>query len=862
MKRQLFDLTEFQAEYPLSQELPYWDFIEAKEGSEECVVLADGTLVKGLKLTGVDIETMDVDEVNRFTMQLRSVLNSLPDSLELQFLIDMNSDYRTLVEKHENLGRNNDSKSKPIVSWIADGRAKALRFEMSNEYLRKPNLYLFAYLRVKSTSGGLSSFFEKPKQFQKVRKEEHEKRVHELGQIIGSVSGSLSATGIQCRSLGAREIEGLVYGSLNPTHSKSSEAPQLNSEHRTQEFTPDEIKEVSTLTLPSPREQLSCSDVIQGIESFFLDGQYHRVLTLKTLPEFTHAALISRLTLLPFPFLLSLQLRVPEQSKELSSLQAKRRMAHSMTVGYQGRASDLESEAKLSSTEELLRELINTGQKIFYFQLAILLKGPNRDTLDQYTKTVLSRFREMNGAEGMAETVAGFKVFKTLLPAGNLISVRNKRVKTDNLADFLPVYQPWEGDGTPVCLFRSRLGGLVAYDPFDATLPNYNTLVTGSSGSGKSFMNNCILFQYLTQNPIVYVIDIGGSYRKLCEAMDGQYIEIAPTQADRSQGINPFLIPKDSKEPSPQKIKFLIALLETILTDEDGDKLRKLDKSLLEEALLETYARVMPHRMPQLSDFAETLTSSKGDHAQLFRDFAKMLYPWTGNRPYGRLLDTQSAFDLGSDLVVFDLKGLSSYPDLQSVMILIITDFILGKVDLSPERRKRILMDECWDLLKSRGASSFMEYCARTLRKSGSGITFITQGLEEIERSPIGPAILNNTATKFILMQRGDLDPIQKILKLNAQEMALIASLRQEKGSYSEAFLMANERRSVIRIVPTPLEYWLATSDASDLALINNTQERMPEQPLPMVMFWLAKHFPRGSNGATQIPESIWQKGA
>jgi type IV secretory pathway VirB4 component len=234
-----------------------------------------------------------------------------------------------------------------------------------------------------------------------------------------------------------------------------------------------------------------------------------------------------------------------------------------------------------------------------------------------------------------------------------------------------------------------------------------------------------------------------------------------------------------------------------------------------------------------------------------------MLYPWTGTRPYGRLLDTGNNYELSSDIVVFDLKGLSSYPDLQSVMILIITDFILGKIESAPGRRKRILMDECWDLLKSQGASQFMEYCARTLRKTGSGITFITQGLEEIERSPIGPAILNNTATKFILLQRGDIEPIRKVLKFNDQEMALISSLKQQKGMYSEAFLIANERRTVVRVVPTPLEYWLSTSDAADQNLLDQARERMKGQDLSLVLLWLAKQFPKGSQGVTQIPDQI-----
>src|SRR5262249_254032 len=148
----------------------------------------------------------------------------------------------------------------------------------------------------------------------------------------------------------------------------------------------------------------------------------------------------------------------------------------------------------------------------------VLIRSKSQDELEMMTKSVLAKFRELGGAEALSETVAGFKVFKTILPAGNIGSVRAKRVKTDNLADFLPVFEPYQGRGvTPVCLFRNRQAGLVSYDPFDQRLPNYNALVTGSSGAGKSFLNNLILFQFMTQKPVVFVIDIGGSYRKLCE---------------------------------------------------------------------------------------------------------------------------------------------------------------------------------------------------------------------------------------------------------------------------------------------------------------------------------------------------------
>jgi type IV secretory pathway VirB4 component len=182
-------------------------------------------------------------------------------------------------------------------------------------------------------------------------------------------------------------------------------------------------------------------------------------------------------------------------------------------------------------------------------------------------------------------------------------------------------------------------------------------------------------------------------------------------------------------------------------------------------------------------------------------------------------------------------------------MILIITDFILGRLENTKGTRKQILMDECWELLKSRGSQRFMEYCVRTLRKTGSGITFITQGLEEIVASPIGAAILSNTATKFILLQRGDLKPIREILKLNDQEMALIASLRQSKGRYSEAFLMSNEARTVIQAHPTPIEYWLATSDAADNELLEQKRNEASDKPLSQIIHELSLSYPFGVAG-------------
>jgi hypothetical protein len=318
-----------------------------------------------------------------------------------------------------------------------------------------------------------------------------------------------------------------------------------------------------------------------------------------------------------------------------------------------------------------------------------------------------------------------------------------------NLADFLPVYGPREGDSDPVVIFRNRLGGLVGYNGFDSGLPNYSSLVTGSSGGGKSFLNNCILLQEFARGLRVFIIDIGGSYKKLTEALGGQYLEVSLSDQYR---INPFDIPNPKEEPSNQKIKSLLAVIESMVAEDERSKLPKLDRALLEKALIELYkSRRAKGEVPTLSDLARYLSAFEEES---MRAISKMLYLWTGERPYGRMLDGHGSLRTSAEICTFDLKGLSNYPDLQSVMILILTDFILAQVSNEKTRKARIIIDEAWELLKSSAAANFMEFCVRTLRKmgAGSGITFITQGVEEIVASPIGPAILNNTATKFVML--------------------------------------------------------------------------------------------------------------
>jgi type-IV secretion system protein TraC len=804
-----------QKDASLAEELPYWDFIDGPLGH---AILFDGSIVGGLKVKLIDIECFDETKTNQFTMGLRSALNSVSEGTSLQFVLGVRSDYTDTLKAHSD-GKNPDIH--PLVENIAKFREKRLMSAMSDGELYRPELFI--YVRVPAIQTKSVSILKKKELFSEKSAEAYEETVEALGQNIETIISSFESLGLTCRELNRDELIQNIYTFLNPKRSSGEPAPSVKTFDE-MDLEKDVLDEVDWLATQSPREQLVFGDLVLGFEQFTLDGYYHRVVTLKTLPEVTYAGMISEFLRLPFHYDLILSLDVPPQADEMAKLQQKRKMAHSMAVTSGNKASDLESETKLSSTEELIRELLNTGQRIYATQLSVILKAPatpeGAKILNRNVREVLARFRSLQGAEGLEESVGAWKVLKGNLPAAPLALERARKMKTNNLADFLPVYGPREGDVDPVVIFRNRLNGLVSFNAFDPGLPNYNSLVTGSSGAGKSFLNNCILLQELARGLRVFIIDIGGSYKKLTEALGGQYLEINLSDQYR---INPFDMANPLEEPSNQKIKSLLACIESMVSEDEKAKLPKLDRALLERAVIELYkSRRAEREVPTLSDFARYLSTFEEES---MRAIAKMLYLWTGERPYGRLLDGQGSLRTDASICTFDLKGLSSYPDLQSVMILILTDFILTQVEGDRTLKKRIILDEAWELLKSNAAASFMEYCARTLRKTGSGITFITQGVEEIVASPIGPAILNNTATKFIMLQRGDSEILRETLKLNSQELNLIHSLGQKKGEYSEGFMIEGDHRQVVRIYPSPFEYWLSTSDAQDNAYLTELKE-------------------------------------
>jgi conjugal transfer ATP-binding protein TraC len=414
-------------------------------------------------------------------------------------------------------------------------------------------------------------------------------------------------------------------------------------------------------------------------------------------------------------------------------------------------------------------------------------------------------------------------------------------MKTSNLADLVPIYGEWRGHEEPRILLRSRKGSLVAFDPFSSELTNYNQIISGGSGSGKSFLCSLLLMQIMKELPKIFIIDIGGSYKKICETFNGEYIMLSPGSGI---SINPFDLAPGEKKPSDQKIKLLLGLVEIMTKETEANSLGKLERSLLEESIMKVYE---DHELPRLTHLMNALISHTSPEMQ---KLGKILKMWCGDTPYGKFLDTPTQINLENSLISFDLKGLGNYPDLQSVCLFVLTDLIWRAVQKDQTSMKFLLLDECWKLIENDTGSIFIAEIFRTFRKYRASCIAISQNIDDFAASKISTAILSNAATKWILKQKGaKQERLKEVLQLNDTEMALVESIEQVKGSYSEAFLMAGDHKSLIQVESTPLEYWLATTDPKDIQLSEKIQMENPGLKDFDLFTLLAARYPNGAFG-------------
>src|SRR5262249_49171206 len=192
------------------------------------------------------------------------------------------------------------------------------------------------------------------------------------------------------------------------------------------------------------------------------------------------------------------------------------------------------------------------------------------------------------------------------------------------------------------------------------------------------------------------------------------------------------------------------------------------------------------------------------------RRLARDLRVWVEG-PAARLINRPSTLALTTELAAFDLKGLETQPELQAVVMLILSGIIWNLVMKDRTTRKIVVFDEVWRLLESPSSARLVAELYRTSRKYRASILTISQAAEDSTSPAIAAAPTNTSATVYLLRPRRGHEVVARQFHLNEREVEVFRGLEMRRGEFTEALVLHDEHHFLARVVLSPLEYWIAT---------------------------------------------------
>lgn len=386
---------------------------------------------------------------------------------------------------------------------------------------------------------------------------------------------------------------------------------------------------------------------------------------------------------------------------------------------------------------------------------------------------------------------------------------RYKTMATRHAIPLLPVFSDWRGSASPVMNFISRNGQVMSMDLFDSPT-NYNCTIAAQSGSGKSFLANEMISSYLSIGGKVWVIDVGRSYKDLCEIYNGDFVEF-----DRQSKIclNPFPLVQEFSEEEDMLVGLICAMAAPT------QKLSDFQTAELKKCLGPLWAE--KGKATTIDDLAERLSRSSD---QRVLDIAAQLYPFTSKGEYGRFFAGENNVTFQADFSVLELEELKGRKHLQQVVLLQLIYQIQQDMYLGDRNRPKIvIIDEAWSLLTEGDVASFIEHGFRRFRKYNGAAIVITQSVTDLYGTPTGRAIAENSAHMFLLGQKDDaISTLQKEdrLPLSQGGYTLLKSVHTEPGVYSEIFFLTEYGAGIGRLIVDRYHQILYSTHPNDVQAI------------------------------------------
>ncbi|KTC84398.1 type IV secretion system protein TraC [Legionella drozanskii] len=404
-----------------------------------------------------------------------------------------------------------------------------------------------------------------------------------------------------------------------------------------------------------------------------------------------------------------------------------------------------------------------------------------------------------------------------------------KRLSHYTCANLMPLIADFKGSPKGMLLptYRHQLAYVDTFDSKNLPISNFNFVTVGSSGSGKSLLNQWRLLSGLAQGEKIFVIDLGDSYKHLCELVGGTYLNAANIT------LNPFTlfdfdgeVEIDGKVTNNYtQIRDLLAIMASPhapISSIQSDYLLEAVRACWQQNGAKT---CMDDVLQALRLMLQNLESK--DDVRL-SDLIIHLRKFGRDGLYGSMFNSDTPFISNPDFVVLEMGGFEENPELLTIIMFVMIVIIQGQFYHSDRNvRKLCIIDEAWRFISEGSTSNpiaarFISQGFRTARKYNGGFGVIFQELTAMTGSIEGQAVASSSDIKFIMRQGTFEDYVKNNPDVyDEKQKRLIKSFGEaESQGFSSVMVQYGKAYTFHRYFADPFTRVLFSSNAEEFAAI------------------------------------------
>lgn len=530
--------------------------------------------------------------------------------------------------------------------------------------------------------------------------------------------------------------------------------------------------------------------------------------------------------LLPCNHIYNQYIFIEDAQKTIQKLESKRLRLQSLS------AYSRENLIARDATNDFLNEAISQQRLPVKAHFNVLVWTDNKEELKDLKNMVSSALAQID-AVAKQEIIGAPQIFWAGIPGNAADFPMNDTFDTfaEQGTCFLNLETGYRSSLSPVGIrMGDRLTGKpVHVDISDEPMKmgictNRNKFILGPSGSGKSFFTNHMVRSYYEQGTHIVLVDVGHSYKGLCDMVKGYYFTYSENNPIR---FNPFYIGEGDSLDTEKKESIKTLLL--ALWKKDDETFKRSEYVALSNAIAGYYSYLEKNTavFPCFNSFYVFLRDEytrvlEGDRVKEkdfdIDNFLYVLRPYYEGGGFDYLLNATENLNLLQErFIVFELDNIKDHPILFPVVTIIIMEVFINKMRKMKGIRKMILIEEAWKALMKEGFAEYIKYLFKTVRKFFGEAIVVTQEVEDIISSPVvRQAIINNSDCKILLDQskyQNKFDQIQELLGLTEKEKALVLSVNKSNDpakKYKEVFISLGGMMSKVYRTEVSLEEYLA----------------------------------------------------